>query len=136
MDLFKWTKNLKPKFPNIIEKFFGKKNYHYASGSEEVATIPSVNISDSYKAFEVSVELPRLDRNDVKLEINDNCLSISTEKQYNKEENNGNWMRREYGYASFQRMFQLPNHAARKNRYSYECRHTEGQSGQEKRSAI
>lgn len=25
MDLFKWTKNLKPKFPDVIEKFFGRK---------------------------------------------------------------------------------------------------------------
>ena len=25
MDLIKWTKNIKPKFPNVVEKFFGKK---------------------------------------------------------------------------------------------------------------
>lgn len=35
MDLIKWTKNIKPKFPNVVEKFFGKKIDDQASGSEE-----------------------------------------------------------------------------------------------------
>lgn len=43
--------------------------------------------------------------------VKDQCLIIYSEKQYEKEENEGNWMRREFGYASFQRMFQLPDNA-------------------------
>lgn len=35
MDLFKWTKNLKPKFPNAIEKFFGRKIDEQAATTEE-----------------------------------------------------------------------------------------------------
>lgn len=111
MDLFKWTKNLKPKFPNVIEKFFGRKIDGQASASEAIATVPSVNITDKNKAFEVSVAVPGLDKKDVKLEVKGHCLIISSEKQYEKEENEGNWMRREFGYASFQRMFQIPENA-------------------------
>ena len=111
MDLFKWTNNLKPKFPNVIEKFFGRKIDDQANATEAVATIPSVNITDKNKAFEVSVAVPGLDKKDVKLEVKDQCLIISSEKQYEKEENEGNWMRREFGYTSFQRMFQLPYNA-------------------------
>lgn len=70
--------------------------------------MPSVNISDQEKAFEVNIALPGLDKKDVKLEICDNCLQISSEKQYDKEDKNKNWIRREYGYASFQRIFQIP----------------------------
>ncbi|WP_242617569.1 Hsp20/alpha crystallin family protein [Cecembia calidifontis] len=36
---------------------------------------------------------------------------MSSEKQYEKEEKDKNWMRREFGYASFQRVFQLPQGA-------------------------
>lgn len=108
MKLFKWNTDLKPKFPAVIEKFLGKKITDEASEGEEVSTVPSVNISDANKAFEVNIALPGLDKNDVKLEIKDNCLIISSEKQYDKEDKDKDWIRKEYGYASFQRMFQLP----------------------------
>ena len=77
MDLFKWTKNLKPKFPNLIERFWGKKVDEHVSSTEDIASVPSVNISDRNKAFEVSVALPGLDRNDVKYGIKfKKCLTI------------------------------------------------------------
>lgn len=112
MKLFKWNiSDIKPKFPNVMEKFFGKKITDDTSYNEEVATVPSVNIADVNKAFEVSVALPGLDKKDIKIEIQNDCLIISSEKKYEKEEKNKNWMRREYGYASFQRIFQLPESA-------------------------
>lgn len=111
MKLFKWETNIKPKFPNLLEKFFGKNISDGTANNMDVATIPSVNISDANKAFEVSVALPGLDKKDVKVEIQNNRLLISSEKQYENEEKNKNWIRREYGYASFQRMFQLPEGA-------------------------
>jgi HSP20 family protein len=112
MKLFKWNiSDIKPKFPNIVEKFLGKKITDEAANNEEVSVIPSVNIADVDKAFEVSVALPGLDKKDVKIEIHNDCLIVSSEKQYEKEEKNKNWMRREYGYASFQRQFQLPESA-------------------------
>lgn len=112
MKLFKWNiSDIKPKFPNIVEKFLGKKISDDVQHNEEVATVPSVNIADENKVFEVSVALPGLDKKDVKIEIQNDCLIISSEKKYEKEDKNKNWMRREYGYASFQRMFQLPESA-------------------------
>ena len=111
MKLFKWNPDVKPKFPAIIEKFIGKKITNESSDGQVVSTVPSVNISDENKAFEVNIALPGLDKKDVKLEIKDNCLIISSEKQYEKEDRNKDWMRKEYGYASFQRMFQLPESA-------------------------
>lgn len=111
MNLFKWTKNIKPKFPNFIEKFLGNKIDEHTTPTEEVATVPSVNINEKNKAFEVAVALPGLEKDDVRIEVTDQRLVISSEKQYEKEENKGYWLRREYGYASFQRIFQLPNAA-------------------------
>lgn len=112
MKLFKWNiKDIKPKFPNLVERFLGKKITDEAATNEDVAVIPSVNIADVDKAFEVNVALPGLEKKDVKIEIQNDCLVVSSEKQYEKEEKNKNWMRREYGYASFQRKFQLPESA-------------------------
>lgn len=106
MKLFKWDTDLLPKFPNIIEKFFGKSSH-----GEDVSTLPSVNISNENKAFDVNVALPGLDKKDVKVEIHNGCLVVSSEKQYKKEEKDKNWMRREYGYTAFKRMFELPESA-------------------------
>ena len=112
MKLFKWNiTDIKPKFPNIVEKFLGKKITDETSNNEDVSVVPSVNIADADKAFEINVALPGLDKKDVKIEVQNGCLVVSSEKQYENEEKNKNWMRREYGYASFQRMFQLPEGA-------------------------
>lgn len=106
MKLFKWDSNMLPKFPNIIEKFFGKTHHN-----EDISSLPSVNITDENKAFEVNVALPGLEKKDVKVEIQDNCLIVSSEKEYENEEKDKNWMRREYAYASFKRVFELPESA-------------------------
>jgi HSP20 family protein len=112
MKLFKWNISDKtPKFPNIVEKFFGKKISDEASELENVSIIPSVNIANAEKAFEVNVALPGLEKKDVKIEVQNDCLIVSSEKQFEKEEKNKNYMRKEYAYASFQRMFQLPESA-------------------------
>lgn len=111
MDLLKWTKNLKPKFPAIIERFWGKIMDKDVKESEEVGLMPSVNISEEQKAYEVSVAVPGLDKKDIKVEIEDGYLRIYSEKQYANEEREKNWLRREFGYACFQRVFQIPESA-------------------------
>ena len=111
MKLFKWKTGTKPIFPNITEKFFGKKITDNIAINEEVANVPSVNISDKEKIFEVDIALPGIDKKDVNIKVQNNCLIISSEKQYEKEEKDKNWLRREYGYSSFQRMFELPEGA-------------------------
>ncbi len=108
MNLFKWKKDNKPVFPNIIEKFFGKKITDNVSENEEVATVPAVNISDNEKSFEINIAVPGLKKKDIKIEVQNDCLVISSEKQYKNEEKSKNWVRKEYAYASFQRIFQLP----------------------------
>lgn len=111
MNLLKWTKNLKPKFPAMIERFWGKVMGKDIKESEEVGLVPSVNISEEQKAYEVSVAVPGLDKKDIKVEIDNGYLRIYSEKQYENEERDKNWLRREFGYACFQRVFQIPESA-------------------------
>lgn len=110
MKLFKWnTEDIKPTFENFVESTFGTNIKDDAKDGQEVSTVPSVNIADENTAFEVDVALPGVSKDEIKLELDGNCLVISSEKQYEDEDINKNWTTREYGYASFQRMFQLPS---------------------------
>ncbi|HFA49160.1 MAG TPA: Hsp20/alpha crystallin family protein [Bacteroidetes bacterium] len=111
MKLFKWKTDFKPRFPNIVEKLFGKKISHSVHHDESVAVVPSVNVEDDEKAFEISVALPGMGKDDVQLEIENGILTIRSEKQYSNEERKKNYVRHEFGYAAFQRMFELPEHA-------------------------
>ncbi|GAB4375408.1 MAG: hypothetical protein Kow0075_01750 [Salibacteraceae bacterium] len=111
MKLFKWPKNLKPKFPKIIERFTGKSIHDEVSESENVALLPSVNIHRKGDNYQLSVALPGFDKSDVEIKVENDVLVIRSEKEVEDEENKDGWLRREYSYASFQRLFQLPEDA-------------------------
>lgn len=101
----------KIRIPGFIEKFFGKKISDEVPKDEELVTVPSVNIADHDKSYKMSVALPGLDKKDVNLEVDGNCLTISSEKSYENKDEKDNWMRQEYHYASFFRRFELPEDA-------------------------
>ena len=111
MKLFKWNKNFAPKFSNIVERFFGEKINTNTNKDEEVSVIPATNIADEDKAFDISLAIPGVSKEDINIEIKDNKLYISSEKQYEKEEQDKFYYRKEFGYASFQRIFELPPEA-------------------------
>ena len=46
-------------------------------------------------------------KEDFKVELNNNVLTISSEREEEHEENNGKFNRREFSYQSFQRSFNL-----------------------------
>ena len=59
---------------------------------------------------EISLELaaPGMKKNDFKVGVEDDVLTISAEREETKEENEEMYNRREFTYASFQRKFTLP----------------------------
>ncbi|ASB49768.1 Hsp20/alpha crystallin family protein [Alkalitalea saponilacus] len=100
MKIAKWTTQLKPKITGFFGKMFGNND----------ESLP-VNVADRKSAFNVQVALPGLDKKDVRIEVKNNHLVISSQKDYSKEEKNESWIRREYGYSSFSRSFRLPESA-------------------------
>ena len=74
------------------------------------ATLPSVNVKETNEDFIIEVAAPGMNRDDFKVELDNNMLSISAEFEGKNEtpEQNGNYNRREFNYQSFQRSFSLP----------------------------
>ena len=52
--------------------------------------------------------VPGMDKNDFKIDLDNNILTISSEKVNNNQERNDKYTRKEYSYQSFKRSFTLP----------------------------
>jgi len=99
--------------PSLIENFFGRdmNDFFNASGSG-VANIPAVNVVEHQDGFRIEVAAPGLKREDFKLNLNHNNLTISASQETQKEEaekGSEKYTRREFSYSSFQRTFTLPS---------------------------
>jgi len=82
---------------------WGNRNF-----SDTNTTVPAVNIKESAENYEVEVAAPGMTKNDFKVELDGNALTISSETSYQPEEKTDErYSRREFSYQSFQRTFTL-----------------------------
>jgi HSP20 family protein len=72
-------------------------------------SMPSVNIIEGKEDFRIEVAAPGFEKKDFKIDLNNNVLTISSEKEVKDEVTDSKYMRREFSYSSFQRSFALPN---------------------------
>ena len=70
---------------------------------------PNVDISETPQQYNIRAEIPGMKKEDIKLSINKNCLTISGEKKEEKKTDNEKLHRMESYYGSFQRSFVLPD---------------------------
>ncbi|OQP48938.1 Hsp20/alpha crystallin family protein [Niastella populi] len=93
-------------FPAFFDDFF--KPWNEWMGMGRALTTPAVNITENKNHFEISVAAPGLKKNDFNIDVDDNMLTISSEKEEKKEEKDERCTRKEYNYSSFTRSFTLP----------------------------
>jgi HSP20 family protein len=67
------------------------------------------DVSEDQNTLRISMELPGVDPNDVRLSLENNILTIRGEKKQQNEENNERVHRFERTYGMFERTFALPN---------------------------
>lgn len=100
-----------PDMPNLFNDLFTRDlwNWGLNNNSNTNTTIPAVNIRESAENFVVEVAAPGMKKEDFKIELDNNLLSIRSERT-NEWENKGDekYTRKEFSYQSFQRSFQLP----------------------------
>jgi HSP20 family protein len=98
--------------PSLLNEFFLDDWFDSSARNwrSEGATLPSVNVRETNDDFLIEVAAPGMNRDDFKVELDNNILSISSEVQTNTEssDKNGQYNRREFNYRSFQRSFSLP----------------------------
>jgi HSP20 family protein len=93
-------------FSNLIDRFFNDTVAR--SGGSAYSFVPRVDIIEEDKAFEVHVAVPGMKKDDFKIDVNDNFLTISGERKYTREKKENNFHSVETQYGTFSRSFTLP----------------------------
>ena len=98
---------LRPGFDDIFESIM---NDTFIS-DRMVSRVPAVNISETDGHYHIELAAPGLKKEDFKLNLDRDVLTISAEHREEKPENDKKYNKREYSYTSFVRSFTLPDSA-------------------------
>ena len=91
-------------FFNHLDTMFPAKSFNNVAYNN----LPAVNVKEIDNAFQIEVAAPGLKKEDFKLSLHENRLTISAKQADNKEEKTEKFSRQEFNYSSFQRTFTLP----------------------------
>lgn len=117
MSLIRWnpTRDL-ASFPSgmfTLQKEMNKMFDSFFSGVDEPSLlngtwVPAVDVAEEHDAYVVNMEIPGVNKDDVKITLESNILTIRGEKKAENEVKERNYRRTERSYGSFQRSFTLP----------------------------
>ena len=98
MALVRWNQ---PIFASFMDDFLGKVSTNGTSLFE-----PAVNVIENKDVYEMQLAIPGYTKDEVKLSIENNTLTISAE--FEQKEESVPYSRREFVKTSFERSFTLP----------------------------
>jgi HSP20 family protein len=117
MSLIRWnpTRDLAT-FPSDIFNMQREMNRMFGSffrGVDEPSLLdgtwmPAVDVVEENDEYIVKIELPGVNKDDVKITLESNILTIRGEKKAEKDSDEKNYHRTERSYGIFQRSFTLP----------------------------
>lgn len=99
-----------PALPGLMETLLGTELFDNLNFSGSGNSLPAVNVKETANDFIVEVAAPGMTKEDFKIKLENNVLSISSEKEERNVEktDTNNYTRREFSYQSFQRSMVLP----------------------------
>ena len=98
-------RSLSREMERLFEDFFGSPR----EGTSLAEWAPAVDIKEEEGAYRVQVDLPGLKKEDINIEVNENRLAISGERQFEQEEKRDDYHFVERSYGRFHRAFNLPS---------------------------
>ena len=103
----KKNSSLLPGFNDIFESVLGDSFFN----DRRLSSVPAVNISESNEAYHIELAAPGLKKEDFKVSVERDMLTISTEQRTENNTEGKIYNRREYSYSTFTRSFTLPESA-------------------------
>lgn len=107
MTLAKRSENFLPSF---FDRFLGPDlmDWNTRNFTGPNNSLPAVNVKETGDDYFIEVAAPGMNKKDFKINFQNNVLTISSEKQEEKQEKEEDYTRREFCYRSFQRSFTVP----------------------------
>jgi HSP20 family protein len=108
MRLVRWTPfrdlmTLHEETGKMLDNFF-----EHRGESGEVDWAPALDVSEREGEVVVKAEIPGMNKDDIKVSVKDDKLTISGEKKCEEQEEGENWHRVERTYGSFRRVLSMP----------------------------
>ncbi|HLP74757.1 MAG TPA: Hsp20/alpha crystallin family protein [Bacteroidales bacterium] len=110
-------RNFRPFFPSLFDDDF------FSSFNTPRSNMPAVNIREDDRNYFLELAVPGMEKKDFKIDIDEDVLTISSEKQNENEENREGYTRKEFSYSSFVRSFYIPENV---NKDSINASYKEG----------
>ncbi|MBD2757821.1 Hsp20/alpha crystallin family protein [Spirosoma validum] len=92
--------------PTFFNPFYGRPVINRYQNT--TPNVPAVNVKETETAFHLELAAPGLKKEDLKVNVANNMLTISYKSEEKSEETTGKFTRQEFGFASFERSFKLP----------------------------
>jgi HSP20 family protein len=93
-----------PRFSDFLDEFFSDA---LAAKGERGTFLPNVDISEDNEKYHIEVSLPGMKKEDIKMDLKDNTLTISGERIFEKEKKDKQYHLMESSYGKFSRSFNL-----------------------------
>lgn len=100
-----------PDFNDVFESIFNDTFFN----DRLTSRVPAANISESEAHFHVELAAPGLKKEDFKLNLDRNVLTVSVQQNNETGDTLKNYSKREYSYSSWVRSFTLPESANAEN---------------------
>lgn len=103
-------------FPSFLDSFIAEERLDSVN-NYETFSIPAVNIIETFPNFVVELAAPGFEKDNFAIEVVDNTLKITSNREEEKTEENEKrqFTRREFNYQSFERSFTLPENIDTEN---------------------
>jgi len=94
--------------PVFNNDYFGSDfiSSFFSDGADYI--VPAVNIRENDNNFEIEVAAPGLNKQDIKITLEKDVLTISSKKDSKRDSDGKNYSRREFNFHSFFRSFSIP----------------------------
>ena len=96
-------KRQNPVFTSLIDDLFLNQDWKHIS-----TTVPAANIIEADDHFNIELAAPGKKKSDFTIELDEGVLTISSETETKSTEKDGSFTRKEFGYSSFKRSFNIP----------------------------
>ena len=111
MTLLKRPDSYYPSIPSLIDSLFSRDwmDWSTSNYSSTNTTLPAVNVKETDDEYTLEVAAPGMKKDDFKINLENNQLTISSELKKEKENKEEDiFTRREFSYQSFLRSFSIP----------------------------